>query len=206
MKTDYRLIAIADDVTLGDRDVVEACQAAEAGGATCIQLRMKRASSSQFLRVAEEVVEAVGVPVFVNDRADVAILARAAGLHIGADDISFETVRAIESSSRVRIGVSVGRSDEAAAVKGLDPAYWGSGPVYRTRNKSDAGAAIGLDGLSRLVRLAGDIPVVAIGGIRAENCAEILTTGACGIAVIGEIFGSGDVEMNTKILREALDS
>lgn len=203
--SDYRLIAIADQNVLGDRDMVAACMKAEAGGATCIQLRLKTDAASVLLNVAEATVKSVAVPVFINDRVDIAILSGAAGVHLGWDDIPVDSARSIEGAESLRYGLSVGDSGEAADAVGLRVAYWGSGPVFNTLNKSDAGDAIGIEGLSQLVSLAGVTPVVAVGGVQVRNCEALLAAGASGVAVIGAIFGSGDIEANAREFRNALD-
>lgn len=203
---DLRLVAIADERVLADRDIVAACLAAEAGGATCIQLRMKTAPSSVFLDTVLRVVGRVKVPVFVNDRIDVAVLGKASGVHLGWDDLSVGDARSVKGTDGLFFGISVGTPEEAVRSKGVAADYWGSGPVFSTKNKSDAGNAIGISGLAKLVEAAGHVPVVAIGGITAGSCEAAMHTGAAGVAVIGAVFGSGDVEGETKKLRRAIDS
>ena len=94
MTLDVRLLAIADPEALRGRDLVTAAQAAEAGGATIVQLRMKHAGAGAMLEAARRLRAALTVPLFVNDRADVAWAARAAGVHVGSEDIPPEAVRA----------------------------------------------------------------------------------------------------------------
>lgn len=202
---DYRLIAIADQTVLGDRNVVDACMAAEAGGATCIQLRMKTSPASEMLGAAEATVKSVTVPVFINDRVDIALLSGAAGVHLGWDDISIDLSRSIKSTQSLHYGLSVGDEGEAADATGLEVDYWGSGPVFGTLTKNDAGDAIGIHRLSKLVSLAGMTPVVAVGGIQVTDCEALLSVGVRGVAIIGGIFGSGDIEANARGFREALD-
>jgi thiamine-phosphate pyrophosphorylase len=80
-----RFIAITDNVRDGQAGLIERASAAVRGGATCVQLRLKDISARDLVTLAHELVRSIGVPVIVNDRADVAIAAGAAGVHLGAD-------------------------------------------------------------------------------------------------------------------------
>lgn len=90
--------------------IVEAARDAERGGVTAIQLRAKSTPAGDLLRLAEELVAALAVPVYINDRADVAWLAHARGVHVGADDVPPEHIRAF-ATRPFQIGVSeIGRA------------------------------------------------------------------------------------------------
>lgn len=205
MKLDIRLIAIVDPSTLGT-DALAAARAAAAGGATALQVRMKNSPAEQILRWTERLVEALSVPVYVNDRADVAWAAGAAGVHLGAGDLTAARVRAA-APRPLLIGVSVGTEFEAQAVMDTAPDYWSVGSVYATPSKADAGAPIGIDGLRRLARRApAEVPIIGIGGITAENVGEVIAAGAVGVGVIGAIFGASDPEQAARHLRDAIDA
>ncbi len=205
MKLDVRLIAILDPSTLGT-DALAAARAAAAGGATALQVRMKNSPAAEILRWTERLVEALAVPVYVNDRADIAWAAGAAGVHLGADDLPVARVRAA-APRPVLIGISVGTESEAQAVRDAAPDYWSIGSVYPTPSKADAGAPIGTDGLRRLAgRAPAGVPVIGIGGITAENVGEVIAAGAVGVAVIGAIFGASDPEQAARRLRDAVDA
>jgi thiamine-phosphate pyrophosphorylase len=202
---DVRLIAIVDPDVLGARDLVTAARDAVAGGATAIQLRMKRAPAGTMCRVASELVRAVSVPVYVNDRADVAWAAGANGVHVGPDDLPAAELRAIAPRPFL-IGVSLGTEGEAEAVRGADVDYWSIGSLFRTATKPDAGEPIGLEGLQSLARLAPrGVPVVGIGGIDASNAAAVIGAGASGVAVISAVFAAADVVRATRQIRDAVD-
>ena len=151
--------------------------------------------------VARELIRSVGVPVFVNDRADVAIAAGAAGVHLGADDIPVAAVRAIAPQGFI-IGASVGCDAEVPFSAGAD--YAGVGPVFFTSSKIDAGAAIGLVEFARLSAATG-LPTVAIGGITASNARSAIDAGAVGIAVISSVFGSTDPFAAARELASAIE-
>jgi len=194
------LIAITDHIRDGQTGLIARASAAARGGASCIQLRLKDVSARDLVGVARELVRAVGVPVIVNDRADVAIAAGAAGVHLGADDVPAAVIRRIAPEGFI-IGVSVGNDAEAANSAGAD--YAGIGPFFPTGSKSDAGHPIGPEGFSRLAALAG-LPAVAVGGVTAENAAIPIAAGATGIAVIGGVFGSSDPAGAARRLRSAI--
>ena len=183
-----RLVAITDNVRDGQTGLIARASAAVHGGATCVQLRLKDVAARDLVSIARELVRAIGVPVFVNDRTDVAIAAGAAGVHLGADDMPVSAARGIAPEGFI-IGVSVGSDDEVAFSAGAD--YVGIGPVFATNSKLDAGAPIGIEEFTRL-SVATGIPAVAIGGITAANARSAIDAGAVGVAVISSVFGATD--------------
>jgi thiamine-phosphate diphosphorylase len=105
-----------------------------------------------------------------------------------------------------RIGVSVGNKQEAAAALTADVDYWSIGSIYATGSKADAGQPIATTGLAELAGLAPKgVPVIGIGGIDYTNAAEVLSSGALGIAVISAVFGTDDVEKAARRLRAVVD-
>ncbi len=186
-----RLMLVTDDDLLANRDAVEVCRAAVRGGATSVQLRLKRRSPRELVALARVLVEAVPVPVLVNDRLDVALAAGVAGAHLGPDDLPVRLARRCVPTGFI-IGASVGSEAEAG---GNEPAdYWGVGPWRASPTKPDAGAALGVEGFSRLVARAGGIPCVAIGGVLPEDVTAIQAAGGAGVAVVSGILGDQDVE------------
>ena len=206
MSLDVKLLAILDPARLGGRDPVPAAGAAAAGGATAVQLRDKTAGAAALLRLTRDLVAALPVPVYVNDRADVALAAGAAGVHLGQDDLEPRHVRALAPGA-FRIGLSAGTPAEARRAAAAPVDYWSIGSIYATPSKPDAGAPIGPEGFRQLARLApADMPVIAIGGITEANAAEILAAGAHGIAVISAIFAADDVEAAARRLRRIVEA
>lgn len=195
-----RLIAITDNVRDGQAGLIARAVAAAEGGATCIQLRLKDVAARDLTSVARELVRAVPVPVIINDRADVAIAAGAAGVHLGVDDIPPAAVRAF-APPRFIIGVSVGSDDEVANAIAAD--YAGIGPVYATGTKRDAGSAIGIGELARLAAATG-LPAVGIGGITAANARAVIEAGASGVAVVASVFGATDPRVAAAELLSAI--
>jgi thiamine-phosphate pyrophosphorylase len=196
------LIAITDDVRDGVDGLLARAAAAVRGGATMIQLRLKDVDARDLVRIARGLVDSVPAPVIVNDRADIALAAGAAGVHVGVDDIPAAALRRVVPADFI-IGTSVGSDDEVKWSAGAD--YVGIGPVYGTSSKPDAGEAIGIAEFTRLARLA-KLPAVAIGGIDATNCRDTLGAGAHGIAVIRAIFSAPDPESAARALSSASGS
>lgn len=181
---------VTDDRLLVGRDLAETARAAVRGGVTSIQLRLKAATPRELLREARLLRNAVEVPVLVNDRPDVAAAA-GCGAHLGPDDLPVEMARRVLPAAAI-IGASVGTTEELSRGEAAD--YWGIGPWRATATKGDAGAALGVEGFSNIVSLAGGRPCIAIGGIRPEDIPLVLRAGGAGVAVVSGILGDTDVE------------
>jgi len=174
------------------------------GGATLLQVRAKNEPSGRLLDDTLAIVERASTTaqVIVNDRADVALAAGAAGAHIGIGDVPAHALRRVAPAGFI-IGASVSGDDEAASCAGAD--YVGIGPVFPTTTRADATAALGLAEFTRLAQRAG-IPAVAIGGINSSNYRQALGAGASGVAVIRAIFAAVDPERAARELSFAIES
>jgi thiamine-phosphate pyrophosphorylase len=186
-----RLMLVTDDRLVAGRDLVELARAAERGGATSVQLRLKHRSARELAAAARALVGALRVPVLVNDRPDVALGAGAAGVHLGPDDLPVALVRRVVPPGFI-VGTSAGSPEEAALGAGAD--YWGVGPWRTSDTKHDAGEALGVDGFRRIASLAEGKPCIAIGGVRPEDVRVVLAAGGAGVAVVSGILGADDVE------------
>ena len=197
-------MVITDPVLLKGRDAVAVCRAAVQGGATMIQVRWKDGVPSEVLELTQALVAALPVPVLVNDRADIALAAGAAGVHLGWEDPPLEALRPHVPSGFL-LGLSVGSEEEASRALGLPADYWSIGPCFATANKADAGSALGSEGFRALARLAPDgMPVIGIGGVTAQNARSIIDGGAAGVAVIGAVLGTVTPERAARELSAAL--
>lgn len=204
-----RLIVITDAALAKPRTVLEVVRAAVRAGAPAVQLRDKSAGARELAeagRALLPVVREAGALLFVNDRLDVALAIGADGVHLGPDDLPVHAARAaIGSMSEARIrpmlvGASTDDPSRAWRLVAEGAHYIGCGTVYATTSKPDAGAAIGLDGLQRVVD-AVDVPVVGIGGIDGRRAAAVAAgTGAAGVAVIAAVMGAADVEKTVQEL------
>ncbi len=195
---DWRLYAIIDREYLGDRPITTVAEQLLEGGAGVIQLRNKTSDIKQFFIDAVELSQLTkhyGVPLIINDRADVAIAAGADGVHIGQEDIPLSALKRILNEDKL-IGVSVHNVEEFKRVAAEKPDYFGVGTIYKTSTKSHL-AATGLDVLKTVRRMT-QCPLVAIGGITTENLASVFKSGADGIAVISALLSAKNVKSRTR--------
>jgi thiamine-phosphate pyrophosphorylase len=186
-----QLMVITDPALLAGRDPVAVCRAAVLGGATMVQVRGKDESVRDLVSLTRALTTELAVPVLVNDRVDVALVAGAAGAHLGQDDVPLVAVRPHVPAGFI-LGISVGSPSEAGRVRASPADYWSIGPCFATTNKPDAGRPLGANGFAALARLAPDVPVIGIGGITAANAAAIARAGAVGVAVIHAVLGAED--------------
>jgi thiamine-phosphate pyrophosphorylase len=199
-----RLMVITDPVLLKGRDAVAVCRAAVQGGATMIQVRWKDGAPADVLELTRALVAALPVPVLVNDRADIALAAGAAGAHLGWDDPPLASLRP-HLPAGFLLGLSVGTPAEAAQALSSSADYWSMGPCFATPSKRDAGPPLGPEGFRALAALAAeDTPVIGIGGITARNAGDVIRAGAAGVAVIGAVLSAPEPETAARTLREAL--
>jgi thiamine-phosphate pyrophosphorylase len=191
---------VCRDRGLEPRSLVLACLQ---GGARVVQLRVKSGSSARFLDLATEIVDAAGTfgaAVIVNDRADIARMARAAGVHVGQDDLPPDAVREVLADGV--IGLSTHDADQVDEALATVADYVAVGPVFGTATKETGYTARGLD----LVRRAAGRgkPVVAIGGITLDRAPEVIGAGAGSVAVITDLLHGGDPESRTREYIRAL--
>jgi thiamine-phosphate pyrophosphorylase len=188
------LYAILDvDVcAAGGRDVVETAELFLEGGARLVQLRAKSLASGAFLDLAREVVSRGrrhGALVIVNDRADVAVMAEAAGVHVGQEDLPAAAARRLVGPSAI-VGASTHSvaQVESALEEPID--YLAVGPVFATGTKDTGYEPVGLDMVRRAADLARHrgVPVVAIGGITRATAPAVLDAGASSVAVISGLM------------------
>jgi len=188
--------------------IVDFAAACLDGGATLFQIRAKTASGTAFLDATEAVLrraEPFRATVIVNDRADVARVAGAHGVHVGQEDLPPAAVRAVAGSQAI-VGLSTHTPEQIAAALREPVSYIAIGPVFGTGTKETGHAAVGL---SR-VREAADrahaaaMPVVAIGGITADTAAEVSAAGADAVAVISGLLASGDPGRTARAYLERL--
>ena len=176
-----------------DRDIERACPLEDftkeviAGGATCLQLRAKHESARGILELAGRLIAVarpMGVPLIVNDRLDLALVAGADGVHLGEDDLPVREARRIGGPALV-IGASASGLEAALRAEGEGADYVGVGPIFPTPSKPEA--EVIAPGALAAVRRGISLPIVAIGGINEANLGIPLGEGADGIAVISAL-------------------
>ena len=178
-----------DPIALGEAFV--------AGGARILQLREKGESSASFLALADALVvrvQGAGGLLVVNDRADIALLSGAGGVHVGQDDLPVEGVRRIVPPSAI-VGLSTHDEAQVDRASAEETSYIAVGPIFGTSTKETGYTARGLD-LVRYAAASGK-PVVAIGGITLDRVPALVAAGASGIAVISDLL-QGDPEARTR--------
>jgi thiamine-phosphate pyrophosphorylase len=190
--------------TLGDLKLshVALARAMLDAGVRFLQLRVKDQPTGRFVEIAravKAVTDGYHAQLIINDRADIAKLIDAAGVHLGQDDLPARAAREILGPNKL-IGFSTHNvaQAEAAAREGIAD-YIGFGPIYPTTSKERADPVQGLDGL-RLVRSRVKLPIVAIGGITTRTMLDVLAAGADAVAMIGEIVRAEDVSAKVRAL------
>ena len=178
------------------------------GGARLVQIRMKNASGRSLLDEAIEIVERsrkAGATVIVNDRADVARLSHADGVHVGQDDLSPEHVRAV-CGDDVLVGLSTHTAEQIAAAVEAPINYLAIGPIFGTSTKDTGYSAVGLTRVADAAAIASprQLPVVAIGGITLDRAHAVIAAGAAMVAVIGDLLISGSPEARVREYLERL--
>ena len=201
MKVDRRsmlLYAVTDRAWLRGRALPALVEDAVRGGSTFVQLREKEMEFAAFLdeaRRVKAVTDRYHVPFVIND--EVARACNADGVHVGQDDAAVSEARRILGPDKI-IGVSAHTVDEARAAEQAGADYLGVGAVFSTSTKLDADI-VTLQTL-RGIRAAVSIPIVAIGGINAENMLQLKGSGIDGAAVVSALFAQQDVYAAAKRL------
>lgn len=200
-KKDLLLYAVTDRSWLGGETLASQVERAVKGGAAFVQLREKELGKEHFLEEAVEIRELCRkyqVPFVVNDDVEIAVKSGADGVHVGQSDMEVGDVRAKLGSDKI-IGVSAQTVEQAVLAEERGADYLGVGAVFPTGSKTDA-CEVSHETL-RAICEAVDIPVIAIGGISADNLRELSGSGICGIAVISAIFAKEDIEGAARELR-----
>jgi thiamine-phosphate pyrophosphorylase len=201
-----RLYAIVDAQVLAMRGVALAEFAAElrAAGVGLVQYRDKLGSPQELLRGSAVLRDAfAGTPcrLIMNDRADLAVLARFDGVHVGQGDLSPEDARRVVGASRW-IGLSTHTDEQVRAADLTGADYVAIGPVFATGTKVDTEPVVGLEGVRRAQALTRK-SLVAIGGITLANARRVIDAGADSVAVISGLLPKGkSVE---KVARDFLE-
>ncbi|HIS26983.1 MAG TPA: thiamine phosphate synthase [Candidatus Pullilachnospira intestinigallinarum] len=200
-KKDLLLYAVTDRTWLGEHTLYEQVEAAIRGGATFVQLREKKLDQESFLAEARKIqalCRRYGVPFVINDNVEIAREIGADGVHVGQSDMKARDVRSILGQDKI-IGVSAQTVEQALLAQKQGADYLGVGAVFPTGSKDDA-VEVDHQVLARICQ-AVDIPVIAIGGITADNVVSLKGSGICGVAVISAIFAKPDVEEAARSLR-----
>lgn len=189
----YSVYLVLDPVLTEKMGMVKTAELAIEGGATIVQLRApqwKKRRRYECALALKDVLHAYHVPLIIDDDLDIALACNADGVHVGQKDLPVHIVRKFLGPDKI-VGLSINNEQQMSAVDPNVVDYVGVGPVFSTTTKPDAEAAIGIDGLAKLMKSC-PVPAVAIGGIKNHHIAEIATTGVQGIAVVSAICGQND--------------
>ena len=209
MKTkniDYSLYLVTDRGLARGRSTIEIVTAAVRGGASVVQLREKDCSTLDFIEQALTIkafLKDHGVPLIINDRIDVAQAVKADGVHLGQTDMPLETAKEILGDSMI-IGISAESLQDAIEAEKDGADYLGVSPIYATPTKTDTAPPLGLGGLREIRKTVG-LPLVGIGGLTADNSADVIRNGADGVAVVSAIVAADDPEKAAKALRHVIE-
>ena len=202
MKIDYTLYLVTDSHIVNRQELYKRVEQAILGGCTMVQLREKDISSLDFYRQAlelKQITEKYRVPLIINDRVDIALAVKAAGVHIGQNDIPVSVARDIIGRNML-LGVSVTSLNEAEQAAKDGASYLGVGAIFPTKTKKDA-ILVPMGELKK-IRQTIKLPIVVIGGIIKENAKIFSTMGIDGLAVISAIIAQPDSRKAALEIRE----
>jgi len=186
-------------------DWFETARAALRGGADCLQLREKKLTDRELLERAKRLNalcrehEAMFI---VNDRPDIAVASGAHGVHLGQEDLPVAAVRRIVPASCI-VGVSTHTIEQVCAAADQAPDYIAVGPMFESPTKPQGHIA----GPATLAaaRAQTALPLVAIGGITAENATTVLAASRCCLCVCQAVIAQPDVTAAARCLRDVMD-
>lgn len=203
---DLTLYLVTDRSWLKDGQTLESCvEQAILGGVTLVQLREKNLSDEEFTENARKMLAICrkhGVPLIINDRADIAAKVGADGVHVGLDDMSVKEARCILGDGKI-VGATAHNVNEALSAEADGADYLGVGAVFGSSTKSDA-KPLEMSELKAVCE-AVKIPVCAIGGINADNISRLCGSGIKGAAVISGILAEDDILSEAANLRVICD-
>ena len=201
-----RLYAVTDRSWLEKQTLYEQVEEALRGGATMVQIREKELDEADFEDEAREIQKLCRkyqVPLIINDNVALAKRVDADGVHIGQSDMEMKNARKLLGEDKI-IGVTAKTIEQAKAAEAAGADYLGSGAVFGSSTKLDAKPME--HALFQEICESVAIPVVAIGGITADNVMQLKGRGMAGVAVVSGIFACKDIEAGTRRLRELVDS
>jgi thiamine-phosphate pyrophosphorylase len=191
--SDCRLYGILDLSYVSAADVERVASAMIDGGVDLIQLRAKKSSTEQIVDLAaklHKITAATGVPLIVNDYAEVAGQVPVEGVHVGQDDDAIAHARK-KAGRDVLVGKSTHSLEQAVAAQREGADYIGFGPIFATPTKPDY-QPIGINGIKRVYHEV-TVPIFCIGGIKIDNLGEVIAAGARRVAVISGLLNAPDI-------------
>ncbi|WP_442872107.1 thiamine phosphate synthase [Agathobaculum sp. NTUH-O15-33] len=204
MQFDPTLYLITDSTYHTADSLLATVDEALAGGATLVQLREKDAGGRAYLALAERVkavTDRYGVPLIIDDRADVALACDAAGVHVGAEDLPVEAVRRLLGPDKI-VGATAKTIEAAVSAYAQGADYLGTGAVYPTTTHVTT-KITPVETLNAICR-AVPIPVIAIGGLTADNMGVLANSPIAGVAVVSAVMKAEDPRQAAETLRDGV--
>jgi thiamine-phosphate pyrophosphorylase len=201
------LYLVTDRGLCGKRPLEEVILLSVRGGAACVQIREKNLSTRAFIEEAlriKEILAPFRVPLIVNDRVDVALAVRAEGVHVGQDDMPYETARRLMGPGAL-IGLSVETWEDVERAEALEVDYLGVSPVFETPTKTDTKGSWGIEGIER-IRAFSRHPLVAIGGMNPSNAGAAVKAGADAVAVVSAVCAAPDPFLASRDLSRIIEA
>ncbi len=203
-KEQLLLYGVTERACLIGRSLESQIEAALQGGVTCLQLREKHLDKEELLEEAKRVkkiCESYQVPLILNDDVELMLASDADGVHVGQQDMDARMARELIGPDKI-LGVSARTVEQALKAEQAGADYLGVGAIFGTSTKEDA-KKIDYQTLQDICR-AVKIPVVAIGGVSAENVEELAGSGICGVAAVSAIFAPKDVQKAAAELKKRM--
>ncbi len=198
------LYICTDSSLMSSKSVEESVEAVLRGGADIIQLREKSLTSRELYELAvrvKAITDRYNAPLIINDRADIALAADAAGVHLGQSDLPCDAARKLLGEKKI-IGVTAPTVELAKRAQAQGADYIGVGAMFATSTKSDAKANT-KENLAA-IRAGVSIPIVIIGGVKRFNVLEFAGMGINGAAVISDIIADSDPEAAAREMKNIL--
>ena len=203
--TDCRLYGFIDLNYVAATDVERVTQSMIDGGVDLIQLRAKKSSVAEIVDLAGKlhaITSPAGIPLIVNDYAEVAAQIEIEGVHVGQDDDSIAHSRK-KAARKVIVGKSTHSLEQATAAQQEGADYVGFGPIFATPTKPDY-QPVGLTGIKR-VHNEVTVPIFCIGGIKIDNLGEVLAAGAKRIAIVSGLLKAPDIAKYARACKAMLN-
>lgn len=202
----YRLYLVTNEPACLGRDLLEVVEAAVKGGVDLVQIREKHLTEKAFLQKTlqlKEMLDRYGVPLIVNDNLQVATQSKAAGIHVGNNDITPAAILEQWSDCGI-LGYSLEYAEHLQRQHAALADYLALSPVFSTPTKKDTVTEWGLEGISNIRALTAK-PLVAIGSISEENAADIVKAGADCLAVVSAICSAPDPARAAEKIRNEIE-
>ena len=202
-----RLLLVTDRQQTNGRPLISVLSQALKAGSPAIQLRERDLSAKDLLALAHEIqqmTEPRSGHLVINDRLDVALSLKGAGVHLRSNSLPVSVVRRLIGRRRL-LGVSVHSVSEAVQAEAGGADYIVLGPIYATPSKHMYGPPLGVSTLEEAAR-AVRVPIIGIGGVNAARARDMRLAGAFGVAVVTAVLGAEDVEAATRALLDAVTS